>query len=175
MLRDRVKSRPAFALAVALTALAWMANGAGFELTGADVGAARDHAVAAAETPVVGVLVSQQNCRQCGGQWSIGPVGATVHSTRNGNLTVWPVPPMGGVVPLHSRCGAPFRVPVATTAGPPRWYIRWASSHEGWRLVSIKPRQCDEAKSFVRAHHARRGQATHPQYEPMDGPVGSVT
>ena len=60
MLRDRVKSRPAFALAVALTALYWMANGAGFELTGADVGAARDHAVVAAETPVVGALVSQR-------------------------------------------------------------------------------------------------------------------
>ena len=58
--RDHVKSRPAFALEVALTALHWMANGAGFELTGADVGAARDHAVAAAETLGVGALVSQR-------------------------------------------------------------------------------------------------------------------
>ena len=48
--RDHVKSQPAFALEVALTALYWMARGEGYELTGADVGAARDHAVAAAGT-----------------------------------------------------------------------------------------------------------------------------
>jgi len=48
--RDHVKNQPAFALEVALLALYWMARGEGYELTGADVGAARDHAVAAAET-----------------------------------------------------------------------------------------------------------------------------
>jgi hypothetical protein len=48
--RDHVKSQPAFALEVALTALHWMAGGVGYELTGADVCSARDHALAAAET-----------------------------------------------------------------------------------------------------------------------------
>ena len=48
--RDHVKDQPAFALEVALMALYWMARGEGYELTGADVGAARDHAVAAAGT-----------------------------------------------------------------------------------------------------------------------------
>lgn len=48
--RDHVKSQPAFALEVALTALHWMASGVGYELTGADVCNARDHALAAAET-----------------------------------------------------------------------------------------------------------------------------
>ena len=56
--RDHVKSRPTFALEVALTALHWMARGAGYELTGADVCAARDHALAAAETLGVGALVT---------------------------------------------------------------------------------------------------------------------
>lgn len=46
--RDQVNSRPAFALEVALTALYWMARGEGYDLAGADVAAARDHAVAAA-------------------------------------------------------------------------------------------------------------------------------
>jgi hypothetical protein len=55
--RDHVKSQPAFALEVALTALHWMARGAGYELTGADVCAARDHARAAAEALGVGALV----------------------------------------------------------------------------------------------------------------------
>ena len=55
--RDHVKSQPAFALDVALTALYWMARGAGYELTGADVGLARDHAVAAAEVVGVGTIV----------------------------------------------------------------------------------------------------------------------
>jgi len=48
--RDHVKNQPAFSLEVALMALYWMARGEGYELTGADVGAARDHAVAAAAT-----------------------------------------------------------------------------------------------------------------------------
>jgi len=48
--RDHVKNQPTFALEVALMALYWMARGEGYELTGADVGAARDHAVAAAAT-----------------------------------------------------------------------------------------------------------------------------
>lgn len=52
--RDHVKSQPVFAFEVALTALHWMARGAGYELTGADVGSARDHAVAAAEAIGVG-------------------------------------------------------------------------------------------------------------------------
>lgn len=48
--RDHVKNQPAFALEVALMALYWMARGEGYELTGTDVGAARDHAAAAAGT-----------------------------------------------------------------------------------------------------------------------------
>jgi hypothetical protein len=55
--RDHVKGRPAFALDVALISLHWMARGAGYELTGADVGAARDHAVAAAEALGLGAIV----------------------------------------------------------------------------------------------------------------------
>lgn len=47
--RDHVKSQPAFSLEVALLALYWMAHGAGYELTGVDVNAARSHALAAAE------------------------------------------------------------------------------------------------------------------------------
>lgn len=42
-------SQPVFAFEVALAGLYWMARGAGYELIGADVGAARDHAIAAAE------------------------------------------------------------------------------------------------------------------------------
>jgi len=48
--RDHVKNQPAFALEVALMALYWMARGEGYELTSVDVGAARDYAIAAAET-----------------------------------------------------------------------------------------------------------------------------
>ncbi len=40
--RDPVKNQPAFSLEVALMALYWMARGEGYELTGADVGAASD-------------------------------------------------------------------------------------------------------------------------------------
>ena len=40
-------------------ALYWMARGEGYELTGADVGAARDHAVAAAATLVPGTRISE--------------------------------------------------------------------------------------------------------------------
>lgn len=61
--RDHVKSRPAFALDVALTALHWMARGAGYELTSADVCAARDHAQAAAAaielSPINEVMVNE--------------------------------------------------------------------------------------------------------------------
>jgi hypothetical protein len=46
--RDHIKSQPAFALESALLALHWMASGAGYDLTSADVWAARDHALAAA-------------------------------------------------------------------------------------------------------------------------------
>ena len=58
--RDHVKSQPAFALDVALTALHWMARGAGYELTCADVGAARNHALAAAVTLELGALVGER-------------------------------------------------------------------------------------------------------------------
>jgi len=58
--RDHVKTQPAFALEVALMALYWMARGEGYELTGADVGAARDHAVAAAATLVPGTRISER-------------------------------------------------------------------------------------------------------------------
>jgi hypothetical protein len=57
--RDHVKSEPVFALEVALSALYWMARGEGYELTGADVGAARGHAVAAAETLGLGAMVGE--------------------------------------------------------------------------------------------------------------------
>ena len=58
--RDHVKNQPAFALEVALMALYWMARGGGYELTGAEVGAARDHAVAAAAALVPGVRISER-------------------------------------------------------------------------------------------------------------------
>ena len=58
--RDHVKNQPLFALEVALMALYWMALGEGYELTGADVGAARDHAVAAAGTLESGAHVSER-------------------------------------------------------------------------------------------------------------------
>ena len=58
--RDNVKNQPSFALEIALTALYWMARGEGYELTGADVGAARDHAAAAAETLGPGTHVSER-------------------------------------------------------------------------------------------------------------------
>jgi hypothetical protein len=45
--RDHQKTQPAFALGVALAALHWMARGAGYEITSAEVCAARDHALAA--------------------------------------------------------------------------------------------------------------------------------
>jgi hypothetical protein len=56
--RDHVKSRPAFALEVVLIALHWMARGASYELTGADVCAERDHALVASEALGVGALVN---------------------------------------------------------------------------------------------------------------------
>ena len=58
--RDHVKNQPSFALEVALMALYWMARGEGYELTGADVGAARDHAAAAAGTLGTGSHVSER-------------------------------------------------------------------------------------------------------------------
>lgn len=58
--RDHVNGQPAFALEVAIMALYWMARGEGYELTGADVGAARDHAAAAAGTLGPGTLVSER-------------------------------------------------------------------------------------------------------------------
>ena len=68
--RDYVKSQPAFALEVALTARYWMARGEGYELTGADAGAARDHAVAAAGTLGPGTHVAE---RIAGNVAGIGP------------------------------------------------------------------------------------------------------
>ena len=47
--RDHQKTQPAFALGVALAALRWMARGAGYEITSAEVSAARDHALAAGQ------------------------------------------------------------------------------------------------------------------------------
>jgi hypothetical protein len=58
--RDHVKNQPAFALEVALMALYWMARGKGYELTDADVGAARDQAVAAAATLVPETRISER-------------------------------------------------------------------------------------------------------------------
>lgn len=58
--RDHVKNQPVFALEVALMALYWMARGEGYELTGADVGAARDHAVAAAKILGSGTQFSER-------------------------------------------------------------------------------------------------------------------
>ena len=58
--RDHVNGQPAFALEVAIMALYWMARGEGHELTGADVGAARDHAAAAAGALGLGTLVSER-------------------------------------------------------------------------------------------------------------------
>jgi hypothetical protein len=56
--RDHIKNQPSFALDVALTALHWMATGVGYELTGADVCGARDHALAAAERLGLGAVAS---------------------------------------------------------------------------------------------------------------------
>lgn len=50
--RDHQKTQPAFALEVALLALHCMARGAGYEITSAEVCAARDHALAAGEAMV---------------------------------------------------------------------------------------------------------------------------
>lgn len=47
--RDHQKTQPAFALEVALAALHWMARGAGYEITSAEVSAAREHALAAGQ------------------------------------------------------------------------------------------------------------------------------
>jgi hypothetical protein len=65
--RDHVKSQPAFALEVALMALYWMARGLGYELTGADVCGARDHALAAAEALGLGVAASERIAQHVAG------------------------------------------------------------------------------------------------------------
>src|SRR2546425_3672841 len=57
--RDHLKRQPAFALDVALAALYWMARGGGYEVTGADVAAAGDHAAAAAAVLGTGALVRE--------------------------------------------------------------------------------------------------------------------
>ena len=66
--RDHVKSQPGFALEVALTALRWMASGVGYELTGADVCSARDHALAAAETLGLGAVARARIAESVAGQ-----------------------------------------------------------------------------------------------------------
>jgi hypothetical protein len=68
--RDHVKGQPNFALEVALCALHWMARGAGYELTCADVCAARDHALAAAATLGVGALASERIAEDVAGNGS---------------------------------------------------------------------------------------------------------
>lgn len=83
--RDHVKSQQAFASEVALAALYWMARGEGYELTGADVCAARDHAVAAAEALGVGALVSARIAGHVAGEgpaavWVRKCLGIEAHS-----------------------------------------------------------------------------------------------
>jgi hypothetical protein len=68
--RDHVKSQPSFALEVALSALHWMARGAGYELTCADVCAARDHALAAAASLGVSALASERVAENAAGNGS---------------------------------------------------------------------------------------------------------
>lgn len=65
--RDHVKSQPAFALEVALMALRWMASGIGYDLTGADVCDARDHALAAADALGPGTGVTARIAQQVTG------------------------------------------------------------------------------------------------------------
>jgi hypothetical protein len=65
--RDHVKSQPAFALEVALMSLHWMAAGVGYELTGADVCGARDHALAAADTLGLAGGISERVAAQVAG------------------------------------------------------------------------------------------------------------
>jgi len=48
--RDHQKTQPAFALEVALAALHWMARGVGYEITSAEVCAARDYALTAGQS-----------------------------------------------------------------------------------------------------------------------------
>ncbi len=57
--RDHQKAQPAFALEVALVALHWMARGAGYEITSAEVCAARDHALAAGEAVAAGTQMQE--------------------------------------------------------------------------------------------------------------------
>jgi len=66
--RDHVKNQPAFALEVALMALYWMARGEGYELTGTDVSAARDHAAAAAGILGAGEHISERIATNVAGE-----------------------------------------------------------------------------------------------------------
>jgi hypothetical protein len=68
--RDHVKSQPSSALEVALSALTWLARGAGYELTCADACAARDHAFAAANLGVAG-LASDRVAESAAGSRSL--------------------------------------------------------------------------------------------------------
>ena len=66
--RDHIRGQPAFALEVALMSLHWMARGAGYELTGADVCGAREHALAAADSLGLASSVRERIAEQVAGQ-----------------------------------------------------------------------------------------------------------
>ena len=66
--RNHVKSQPAFALDSALLALHWMARGAGYDMTSADVWAARDHALAAAQAVDSSTDVAKRIAQAVAGQ-----------------------------------------------------------------------------------------------------------
>jgi hypothetical protein len=91
--RDHLESQPAFALEVALAALYWIARGEGYELTGADVAAAGDHAAAAAAALGTGVLMHERIAANVA-RWSRGQVGPAVPGARRR--------PMTALVPIRS-------------------------------------------------------------------------
>ena len=106
--RDHVKNQPLFALEVALMALYWMARGEGYELTGADVGAARDHAVAAAGTLGSGAHVSERIAAawQRAG-WHCCQLGAAVPGNRHRPMKWRRVPPMWGYLSITPTVDKP--------------------------------------------------------------------
>ena len=60
--------------------------------------------------------------------------------------------------------------PTTRSAGPRPGEALAIAAHKGSATVLNKPCQGDEADCSVPADHARRGQTTHPQDEPVDGP-----
>ena len=74
--RDHEKTQPAFALGVALAALQWMARGAGYEVTSAEVSAARDHALAAGQNMGQGEQWTGESVTQRVAQCAAGPAPA---------------------------------------------------------------------------------------------------